>query len=419
MSRGSYPIMQGSRGRGSLDLVFDGRTEFDPRITFTRASTGTYVNSSKLIQTALSNEPRIDYDPLTGACKGLLIEESRVNLLTYSEQFDNAAWVKTNATISPNAVASPDGTVTGDKLIDDVVNSGHYLQQLTTITTATAYTATVFIRAGERTKVDVLVYRGATFAGCSVDLSAGTKSTPQTAAVTDLSASAVVTALPSGFYRVSIPITSDGTSGGIRISLSNGSSTAYTGDGTSGIFLWGAQLEASSYPTSYIPTVASQVTRAADVASMTGTNFSSWYRQDEGSFVVECASANPLTTGFGRMWSVSDGTNSNVITLLKENGSGSFYTTVQSSGVVQFIFSTASVSANTLFKNALGYKVNDSAMSHNGSAVATDTSCTIPSVNVFRFADHGGGVEGGKHIFRLTYYPKRLTNTELQALSTQ
>ena len=151
---------------------------------------------------------------------------------------------------------------------------------------------------------------------------------------------------------------------------------------------------------------------------MTGTNFSNWYRQDEGSFVCEFDVAAPTTTGYDRVFDANDGTGNNNISLLKQNGSGAYYATSQVAGVAQCSPATPALTANTPVKTAFGYKVNDFALSHNGASAVTDVSGTVPtSLNKFGFTDFGGGVSGAMHIKRLTYYPTRLTNAEIQALT--
>ena len=115
--------------RPSLNLNFARSKTLDPRITFTRTSTGTYVDEIGIIRYSSADEPRFDHDPVTGECKGLLIEESRQNLLTYSADISNAAWGKTNSSIGPTTTA-PDGTSTAYKLIENSTNGYHFISQI-------------------------------------------------------------------------------------------------------------------------------------------------------------------------------------------------------------------------------------------------------------------------------------------------
>jgi hypothetical protein len=124
--------------RPTLDLNFAATKRLDPRIAFTRTSTGTFVGSNGLIQTAVSGAPRFDHNPTTGESLGLLVEEARTNHNTYSEQFDNAAWVKTRSSITSNTIVAPDGTLTGDKLVEDTTASNtHQISQSASLTAGT------------------------------------------------------------------------------------------------------------------------------------------------------------------------------------------------------------------------------------------------------------------------------------------
>jgi hypothetical protein len=222
----------------------------------------------------------------------------------------------------------------------------------------------------------------------------------------------------NGWYRVSLTYTSDtATSLTIR-SFPYVGSTQLTGDGFSGLLVWGAQLEAGAFATSYIPTTTAQVTRSADAASMTGTNFSSWYRADEGTLYAE-ASVIALTTDAVTV-SINNGTTGNDIRLRALAASSSLGFRVFDSGVSQASVTTAStLSANVAFKQVGTYKVNDFAFVPNGGAVVTDTSGTVPSA-VTQLTLGGLGtislINGS--IKKFAYYPKRLTNAELQGLTT-
>jgi hypothetical protein len=172
---------------------------------------------------------------------------SRYNLLTYSEQFDNAGWTKTNATVTANAAVAPDGTTTADKLVENGANSTHQSSQSVT-TAAVAYTFSVYVKAAERSFV--YLYHTQTTAGTVFNLSTGV-----TAGNSGLSAptSATIEALANGWYRCSIVVTATAASNTFNIyPMASGAVGAYSyqGDGTSGILLWGAQLLTSADQTS-------------------------------------------------------------------------------------------------------------------------------------------------------------------------
>ena len=407
--------------RPCLNLNFASSQTVDPRITFTRASTATRTNSKGLIESVASGVPRIDYDPVTLACKGLLIEEARTNLLTYSEQFDNAAWTKTRSTITANAVSAPDGTVTADTFIEDSTASNSHQISLTTasLTSGTAYTVSLFVKAASGTRYFSIAIGGAAYTAAVTTVF--TLNAAVSPSVTG-SGTASITDAGGGWFRVSMTATAQATGTALLVYYLSNAATAvgltYTGDGTSGLYIWGTQLEAGAFPTSYIPTVASQVTRAADVARMTGTNFSNWYRQDEGTFVVSSDEANS-SAGFPRKFTVSDGTANNYLQLVTVGSSDSLLYSVVVGGVTQVSQTALSAHTGQTTSIAAAYKLNDSASSANGGAVVTDSVCTMPTaITDLRI---GAALDGSEslngHIASLAYYQKRLSNAELQALT--
>jgi hypothetical protein len=189
---------------------------------------------------------------------------------------------------------------------------------------------------------------------------------------------------------------------------------AYTGDGTSGIFLYGAQLEAGAFATSYIPTVASTVSRSADVATMTGTNFSSWYNTTEGTFITQYAASFAsssakvaLTAGLGadNDFSVRIGTNASTVAAASNIA-----------GVNQASFAQAAVTTN-YNEVAMAYKTDDFGFSANGSAPATDTSGSVYAPNSMSIGRSGSAYYLNGWVTQIAYYNTRLPNTQLQTLT--
>ena len=281
-NEGVYAIIYGLAGTPSFDVwgaqleKGDKPTSYIPTpATFTsRASTGTYFDSNGVLQTAAIDEPRENHALVDGewVSQGLLIEpEAKTNKLLWSEAFDNAAWVKARATITANSITAPDGTVSADKLVEDAATSVHSVRQTENpASTTTTYNAFFILKAGERSFAFVGI-AGDMFGGAlpyiSVDLSTGVTSvanaTPDNYGAKQLN---------DGWWLVWLSATT-GDSGSnitpeVRISPDGDwANRSYTGDGTSGLYLWGAQLEEGTQPSSYIKTTDAPVTRAADVVS--------------------------------------------------------------------------------------------------------------------------------------------------------
>ena len=408
----------------SLDLRFSRNNSLTDAVsglelvTFTRASAGTYVDRAGILQTAVNNAPRFDHNPTTGESLGLLVEEQRTNLLVRSEEFSDAtSWLASNASITANAVIAPNGLQIADKLIEDTAASiGHFVRPAPSpsITAGQSYTYSVFAKAAERTFLQ-LIFVGAGPGGANLvagfDLITGSAGTPS-------AGTASVARCGNGWFRCSFTITASTTAttqGQIRLSQnSSNSSSSYTGDGTSGIYIWGAQLEAGAFPTSYIPTTTAAATRSADVASISGSSFSSWYWQDEGSNYM-LFSEPVARTDIRTPRSLSDGTFSNRI-------DGSLATTFNSRfSVSGSAFNPTSIGYRTSpLTNALiqGFSVGSFTTCLNGVLSSTVSPTATPVVNRLNIgSDSVGSTVITGHIRRLTYWPFRLPNIILQAIT--
>ena len=225
--------------------------------TFTRASAATYVDRYGMLKSVAADIPRFTAD-------GLLIEGASTNLRIYSEQFDNAAWTKLRSSVSANATETTDpyGTNLADKLIEDTTATNtHLVSQLYSFTAGMTYTSSVYAKAGSRSQMALRFGDSGLAAG--FDLSSGTVLSASSGVTTK------ITALSNGWYRVSATETAVNTgSYASQIQLMVSGATSYTGDGTSGLYIFGAQLEAMPFATSYIPTTATAVTRIADSMSL-------------------------------------------------------------------------------------------------------------------------------------------------------
>ena len=414
----------------SLKLDFANARALDPRITFTRASTATYVGANGLIKTAGEDEARFDHDPATGESLGLLIEESRTNLLTYSDLTSGAGgswWGNGGGTVSQGSnVTAPDGTLTAwNTVYNGASGDGNLFRgggEVTT-TNSTSYTLSVFAKVPS-TNAYITGVRLRTFNdnhSAIFNLLTGTVVGTAEGTTTNR-----IEAYPNGWYRCSITFTS-GTDGnqGVQFYLINNASTALNSSGASGeaLYLWGAQLEVGSFPTSYIPTSGSTATRAADTATIEGTNFSSWYNKNEGTLVLstdigDLTASNQVAVAFEDTSNVS----ASFIAMgynAGGGGSGHVGAWYNSSGITSaFKTHNIGVTINTEFRQSFAYKLDDFSSVVNGGAPLTDNSGGITTlIDRVRFGNyHYGGMTSG-HIKQFTYYPKRLTNAQLQTLT--
>jgi hypothetical protein len=345
----------------------------------------------------------------------LLIEESRTNLILQSEDFDTT-WAETRATLVLNQRVSPNGTLTADRLIASVDNDTHFTTQTFT-GTAVAHTFSVYAKTSGLSHIALRLFNGTS----QVGLAYYNLLTGATGTVT--AGTATITNVGNGWYRCSLTATlAASASCTADIYLANADNVnSFAGNAYNGVSLWGAQLEAGAFPTSYIPTVASQVTRSADAASMTGTNFSSWYRADEGTMYGDASTPFAVpATHFMQVMHINNGTATNSIRISfnTESVSSAGSTT---NNVVQVDINTSSLTGVRKRVIAFAYSVNNFAASTNGVTALTDTSGILPVVSQMNIGVNATGASISTlsgHIRKIAYYPLRVTNAELQALTS-
>jgi hypothetical protein len=354
-------------------------------VTFTRGSTGTFVNASGQIETAAANVPRFQHDPLTGQCLGLLVEESRANLATNS------------ATFQPTSGGNPASYV-----VDQVAPDG--------TTTASRQTA-----ANPRTFVDYTGIANAQYT-FSVYVRVTSGSVPlgiqlKNAATDTVVGNSDFTATTT-WQRVRVTGTTAGATPGARVEVTGPVSGA-----PAGVVFWGAQLEAGAFPTSYIPTTAASATRSADIATITGVNFSSWYRQDEGT--VFCHNSQAVTTGDVAYSYYLDAGAGAANSIYSDVTTGNRRGVVFVGGAAQCATAFGAVTAGTLARTAFGIQQDSFGLSINGNAAALDTSGTVPNplsrMSLGNNFATNAAINGT--ISRLTYWGQRLPNSTLQALT--
>lgn len=396
---------------------------------YTPTTTQAITNYIPALQTAAQNQPRFDCDPLTGERNGLLIEESRTNILLYSEQLDNGVWGGSSvATAVVNSGTSPDGANNATKIIPTATTAAHLRNQTLSFTSGTTYAFSVYAKANGWSTLQLTV-GSAAFSGLqygNYDLTTGIATAGNSATVS-------MSPVGNGWYRCSIVIAATATAStvigyGVYNTTNPTRQVSVLGDGFNGILMWGAQVEAGAFPTSYIPTVASQVTRSADSAVMTGTNFSSWYRADEGTIYWEAAINSPASTC--GMWAIGDSSlafvSRNSIISTSFSATGQWGMAVAASGVSQIVAPIPSVYyvANTVKRTAFTFKTNDMVGAADGVVGIVDTVATVPtglygiSLGSLAQAYIGGGANAlNGWIKRLVYFPKRLADAELQEMT--
>ena len=409
----------GGGAQPKLDLNFTAGP-VDPLITFTRASEATVFGGDGLMYVAAADKPRIDYDPATGECLGLLLEEARTNALTRSEEFDHSDWAKLNlnTTGMADVAVAPDGNTTADQLIEDGTTNGFWMARSQSFVSGTTYTFSAFYKDKTGDRFPELVFPIAAFttyiiANFNLSTGACTISGAGTCAMKDVG---------NGWWRCSMTATATATnSASIQLRITNSYTTyapTYAGNNASGVYVWGAQFEEGAFPTSYIPTVASTATRAADVASITGTNFSSWFNASEGTVFIDVRSSSTATP---ISHTLSDGTFNESIYGNFVSGTSYRGANVLDAGAGQAasIPTFTGIVQSVGIRDAFAYKLNDFAEALNGSAAVTDTSGTLPTVNRLYLGSNwaGNGNYLCGHIKRFTYYDTRLPNTTLREIT--
>jgi len=360
-----------------------------------------------------NNVPRIEYDA-TGAVKGLLIEEARTNL--YLNSSDTSTNSSFGITKTSDSAVSPDGTTTADLITPDTSYPRHLFQYSSSYSAGdgSKETYSFYAKSNGYNLIEVSQrnQNGGTIT--KFDLSAVTATTT---GGTEILKS--IEDVGNGWYRCSAAyITSSVRPYPAIEFLDTDGSQGFVPDGTSGIYFWGHQLEAGGFPSSYIPTSGSTATRAADIATIPTSAFG--YNQKVGSVVVEFNSNKPNNEQYGA-FGLSDGSPTNRIAYYATSVNTLVVTTA---GVGQVELNAGlRVTTSELVKFSAGYAENDFAASLNGATTVTDTSGTVPSgisslgIGHYYPPNPSSNLING-HIKSIKYYPRRLTNAQLQELTT-
>ena len=398
---------------------------------YTPTTTARITNYIPVLLTSQNNVPRFDHDPTTNASLGLLIEEERTNLLTYSSEFGNTAWIRSNTIITDNTIVAPDGTLTGDKLIENTANNLHIIRTSSiSVVIGARLTYTVYAKQGERRYFIARINDTSSNANASslvADLQTGTIIGAPTSYGGFSNTTGSITPVGNGWFRVSLTCTPSVSLVFWKLDFTNdgtvqpdGQGISYTGDGYSGIYIWGAQLEAGAFPTSYIPTVAAQATRGSDLATMTGPNFSSWFNNNEGTVYANYRLNSQATSR--SIYQINAGTSVSNHIGLRYAASGSIQFVVFVNNINQVNFVVSDINTNgSSYKIANAYTRNNFNQAVDGLLPSADnTSGILPTVDRLRIGCEGGVSTAAflcGTIAKLAYYPYRLSNAQLQALT--
>jgi hypothetical protein len=371
-------------------------------------TSGIYIWGAQLVQgseplaylrtTDRLNIPRVDSS--TGS-KAFLLEPQRTNLALYSEQFNDAYWSTLNTTISANSTVTldPMGGNNTDKFIANTTNGVHILSRGGF--TSGAYSFTVYAKAGEETTFSMWLRNA--FVGATFNLSNGT--------VSNISVtSATITSVGNGWYRCFVYDSTAGTTAHIY----GRTGSSYVGNGSDGFYIFGAQLELGAYPTTYIPTQASTVTRLADSAVRTGIG--SLIGQTEGVLFFDIETIN---TSNIKSISLVSGNFNNYMYYYESNNN--YYFIVVSNGASL----TLPFAAQTLpsrKKIALRYSENNFSMWVNGTKRVEDlgifdTPIGLSGIQLVNPFNQTNTILDGK-INSIQLYKTALTNAELASLTT-
>ena len=356
----------------------------------------------------------------------MLIEEARTNLIFPSDA--NTGWTASpgsSVVATANAAISPDGTTNATKLAtNDTATSGHLWFKTYTGAINTTYCGSVYLKAEEYTRAEVSFGNtgfASTTTGALFDLAAGT------VVITGGGSTATITPVGNGWYRCSVTATSDADGGAYVFTISPKPASvttigaSYTSASTGlGVYVYGVQVEAGGFATSFVPTVSASATRSADVATMVGNNFSNWYNQTTGTLAVTFnASANSDATYV----SASNGTiTQNSTHIDNDTGTGNMRAVYYSgSALVAALELSAVGTVGATNRIATAYAVNDFAASRNGGAIVTDTLGAVPvgltQLNIGTDDRLVAVNYTSNHIKTISYFNSRLPDSSLQAIT--
>jgi hypothetical protein len=358
------------------------------------------------------NIPRLDYS--LGSCPNILLEPQRTNLALRSEEFNNVSWIKLTTTITANSTTSPSGLVNADTFTGNGANSQKFLFQNASVTSATTYTLSVYAKkntnnfiqiSGENSSFGLNVW-----ANFNLDTGVvGSVGSATTARIENIG---------NGWYRCSITGAATSTSGGaafVMLLVNSATSIRYeTNTLSTSVFLWGAQLEAGAYPTSYIPTTSASVTRNGDALSRTNIFTNGLITASGGTWFVELRNNIVRTRDLtGNIW-VGDSSISGTLgnTLVVRNGGASQRLSIGKT--IASVFTNLFVTTSDTSKIAIKWNGTTADFFVNGVKVVAATAFT--TTNMEFLIGNAGDVP--RYINSMALFPTPLTDGEMSMLTS-
>jgi hypothetical protein len=334
-----------------------------------------------------------------------LLEPQRTNLNTYSEQLDNAAWTKQSTTVTANAAVSPDGYTNADKLIASAANAFHAIFNVNATLTGN-HTFSFYAKKSEYDFITAFDQFSGRF-NASFNLNTG---------VVSSGSGASIQSVGNGWYRCIVSF--DGAASAVISSLApspTAGTVSYLGDGTSGVLVYGCQLEAGAYATSYIPTLAASATRVADAASKTG--ISSLIGQTEGTLFVDAVLTGKDSANGSILLATDKVSSGAIIRIIYTNANALRFDVFDGTSFVCQI-SAGAYNVGSRLKIAGAYKANDFILYVNGTQIGTDTNGTVPTTDVVNINTSIYGDTNGSLTNQALLFKTRLTNSELAELTS-
>ena len=402
------PATQGSKLYSVLPA--DGVGDFD----FSRGSAATRINKDGLIETVASGVSRLNYpliDGVVSGCPSHLLEPQRTNLFTYSEDLTKATWDKESCFITPNLIIAPDGTLTADKVTESVVWGAHYYKKIdVSLTNGVKYTASVFLKKGERDRTVIRVFDGVNSFSNQINLNTGI--------IENGDANAKIFYNFNGWIGIEVTFIAAATivtSFALRVHLMpfQFGGTQYAGDGVSGFYAWGNQFEIGNR-TSYIPTVASTETRLVENCN---NDFSILPTIANTTTIVLKFIAKGFENNFDELLRFSDGTNQIALegfSNISFNNNYNIYG--DGTGGAGMVTNNLQLTTNSINIISFSYSGTSLRFSHNGNTIATNAPTgNFPTITKI---SHSIGNLSSIEILELKVYNDFKTQEDLNSLTT-